>query len=214
MERRIDKHDERQICRTNLSTSKVPLWRDIWTQCFEVIKDYPTADLKKSHQIIGPWMTIMNQNLDFPIRDLADRFKFIYFYSEDPVGPKEIIHLYFDENQNIDGKTTVYIIFNLNDFRKLHRNYCSNYTKNNIMYVDEARGTVNMTSYYDGGGSNPSHYFQNLMTWYFYWIFLLHAMAHLEIYDKYDHAQYDTHLRIRESIFFKIHFYGQILVSR
>ncbi|GBN65590.1 hypothetical protein AVEN_112027-1 [Araneus ventricosus] len=190
------------------------MWRDVWTQCFEVIKDYPTADLKKSHRIVGQWMSIMNQYLDFPIRDIAERYNFVYFYNEDSTGPKEIIHLYFDENQSADGKTNVYIIFHLTEFRKIHRNYCTNYTKNNHMLVDESRGTINMSAYYDAGGTNPSHYFLNLMTWYFYWIFLLHAMAHLEVYDKYDHAQYDTHGHIKDSRFFKIHFYGQVIVGR
>ncbi|GFY66930.1 uncharacterized protein TNIN_179591 [Trichonephila inaurata madagascariensis] len=214
MERRIDRHEDRRVCRATLSSSKIPIWRDMWTQCFEIVKDFPTADLKQSHGVMEMWITIMNQSLDFPIRDIGERYNFVYFYCDEPNGPKEVIHLYFDENTTEEGKITVYVIFNLYEFRKIHRNYCLNYTKNNQMLVDEARGTVNLTAYYEGGRSNPAHYFQNLITWYLYFIFVLHAMAHLDTYDKFDHAQYDTHVHLKESPFFKIYFYGRVTFGR
>jgi hypothetical protein len=83
--------------------------------------------------------------------------------------------------------------------------------KSNQMLMNEDRGTVSLSNFHE---ANPAEYFQTMMTWKLLFIYTLHAMAHWDAYDKYEHAHYDTHLYVRDSPFFKLYFYGQIVHFR
>lgn len=211
MERRVDQHEDRRRCRPSPTHSKIASWREAWTACYNVVSEWDSIDLKRFHFIFERWVSILNRVFDNPVR--IEKYDFTLFYCDSPNGPKEIIHIYMNENQTPDGKTPTYVIFNLHEFRKVHAMYCTNYSKNNQMLVDESRGTVNMSSE-SGPCSRPAHYFKNLTTCQLLFIYTLHALAHLEVFDIYDHAHYDTHMYMRESVFFKIYFYGQIIWQR
>lgn len=209
MERRIDRHEERrQQCRNTLS--KINMWREAWDGCYRFVDGWQNVDLKRFHHIFEYWVPFLNRVFDSPIRDLS-RYQMTMYYCDEPGGPTEVIHLYMDENPSDDGITSVYVIFNLYEFRKIHANYCTSHTKHNQMMVDEARGTINMAAYQGSNSANPASFFKSMTTLRFLFVFTLHALAHLHIFDQQEHAHYDNHMHIKESNFFKLYFYGQII---
>lgn len=209
MERTIDKHENRKNCRNANVRGKIGLWRQAWTKCIQVVEDWNAADLRKFHFVFEQWIPLLNRIFESPI-DKLERYRMSFYYCDEPNGPKELIHLYMDENETFEGVVPVYVIFNLYDFRKLHQTYCANFSKNNKLLVDEARGTINMAARQGMQGDSPASYFQNHVTWILLFISTLHALAHLEVFDKYDHAFYDNHSHVRDSIFYKLWFYGRI----
>lgn len=213
-ERPIDRHESRRNPTNIRSMSRVNKWRDAWSACYRIVEEFTVVDLKQFHTIFERWVPILNWIFDRPIHHL-NRYEPIFFYCYQPNGPKEIIKLYMDENV-IDEHIVVYIIFNVYEFTIIQRRYCLDYTKSNQMLYNEARGTVNLASMIENEQSNlnPAEYFQTMTCWHLLFIYTLHALAHWDAYDKYEHAHYDTHLNVRDSPFFKFHFYGQVIYRK
>lgn len=203
--------DDNQQRRPPSSLSKVSKWRDAWTACYQVVEGMDATDLRHFHSIFEKWVPILNWIFENPIPNL-ERYEPIFYYCTDPGGPKEILQLYFGENR-FDERTTVNVIFNLFEFKAIHRLYCTNFSKSNQMLVNEARGTINMVSS-DQYEHDPAQYFQTMTTWQLLFIFTLHALSHWDAYDKYEHAHYDDHLYVRDSSFYKLYFYGQVIYHR
>lgn len=139
-----------------------------------------------------------------------DKYIPFFYYSNDPHGSKEILHMYMDPQVGDNNERYMHIVFNLYEFNKIRREYCDNMNRNNHMLVDEARGIINF-SIMEDTLHNPAEYFQHTTTWQMLFLFTLHFMAHWDTYDKYQHANYDTHMRVRESDFYNLYFYGQIV---
>lgn len=212
MQREVDRHERAQTCRTTATRSRILAWRDAWNLCYRTVENLDGCEVRQFHQVFAKWVPILNRVLGSPIRNL-DRYNMSMYYCDEPVGPEEIIHFYFNEVAIADGTRPTYVLFNLHEFRKLHRQFCSNYAQGNEMLVDEERGTVNMTAYYEQGMQSvcPALYYKNTTTWQLLFIFTLHAMAHLDLYDKYHNSFYKAHKNIQSSVFFKIFFYGQVV---
>lgn len=211
-ERQIDRHESKRKSSNIRSMSRVNKWRDAWKACYCVVEEFTTVDLRQFHTIFERWVPILNWIFDRPIHRL-DRYEPIFYYCNQPNGPKEIIKLYMDENVT-DDQITVYIIFNIYEFLIIQRRYCLDYTKSNQMLFNDARGTVNLASMMENEQHNPAEYFQTMTCWHLLFIYTLHALAHWDAYDKYEHGYYDSHLNVRDSPFFKFHFYGQIVYRK
>lgn len=207
--RPIDHHETRSHLKKFKPTSKVKKWREAWSACYRVVEEYSYMDLKQFHKIFERWVPILNIIFENTIPKL-DKYDPTFFYCNQANGPKEIIKLYMDENI-VNGRITTYIIFNIYEFNIIHKQYCTEYAKSNQMNYNEARGTVNLTSLMESDQHNPAEYFKLMSCWYLLFIYTLHALAHWDTYDKYDHGYYDTHSYVRDSPFFKFHFYGQIV---
>lgn len=209
VERPIDKHESYRTLTNLQPTSKVARWREAWNACYQVVENIPTVNLKEFHIIFERWVPILNWIFGRPIPKL-DRYSPIFFYSFQPNGPKEIIKLYMDENA-LEDSTQVYIIFNVHEFQIIKKRYCLDYTASNQMLYNEARGTVNLSSILQNEQQNPAEYFQTMTCWHLLFIYTLHALAHWDVYDKYEHCYYDSHLYLNQSPFYKFYFYGQVV---
>lgn len=206
----MDEHEIRKR-QPAASLSKVSKWRDAWNTCYQLVEGRDPNDLRNFHNVFEKWVPALNRIFENPIQNL-ERYEPVFYYCTDPGGPKEIIQLYFAEN-SLDEHVTVNVIFNLFEFRLIHRDYCANLSKSNQMLVNEARGTINMSSLEDYG-HDPAKYFQDMTTIQMLFIFTAHACAHWEMYNKCEHAHYDDHLGVRDSKFYKFHFPGQIVYVR
>ena len=212
-ERPIDKHESNRNPATSIrSISKVNKWRDAWMACYRVVEEFTTVDLKQFHTIFERWVPILNWIFDRPIHHL-NRYLPTFYYCNQSNGPQEIIKLYMDEDSE-DDLTTVHIIFNLYEFKIIQKRYCLDYTKSNQMLYNEARGTVNLASIMQIDQHNPAEYFNTMTCWHLLFIYTLHALAHWDTYNKYESGYYDTHLYVRDSPFYKFHFYGQIVYHK
>lgn len=212
MERSIDQHEVRRSRATVSSTlAKIAQWREAWIACYQVVEDWQTCDLKRFHTIFERWVPILNWVFKNPIPHL-ERYNVLFYYCQQSNGPKEILQLYMDENP-VEAETTVHVVFNLYEFNLIHKHYCQNMGKSNQLLVNEARGTVNLSSCHEYD-CNPADYFQTMTTWQMLFLYTLHALAHWDAYDKYEHGYYDTHLYVRDSPFFKLYFYGQIVYRK
>lgn len=208
-----DEEDEHEIRRTvSRGASKVSRWRDAWSACYQMVEELDPNDLRHFHTVFEKWVPILNWIFDSPISNL-ERYDPVFYYCTEPNGPKEILQLYFSENRYDDDHVTVNVIFNLHEFMAIHRLYVSNFSKSNAMLVNEARGTINMTSLEDCD-YDPAVYFKNMTTWQLLFIFTCHALTHFEAYNTLEHAHYDDHLYARDSVFYKLHFLGQIVYRR
>lgn len=211
MERAIDQHEVRRPARSAHATTiltKMNRWRTAWSACYQLVEDWPNCDPKRFHPIFEKWVPILNWIFEKPISNL-ERYDALFYYCNEPNGPKEIIQLYMDDNP-LEDDTVVHIVFNVYEFTLIHKQYCLNMCKNNQMLFNEARGTINLVSCqeYD---TNPAEYFQTMTYWQLLFVHTLHALAHWDTYDAYEHAHYDTHFHIRDSPFFKLHFFGRIV---
>lgn len=206
MERVIDHHDSQKPTRVNVS--RLLRWRDAWNACYNVVEGYSSRSLKSFHSVIGQWISILNWVFGNPIHPLRTYIPFFYYCAE-PNGPKEILHAYIDPNMGENGERYMHIVFNLYEFNKIHREYCDAANQSHNMLVDEARGTINF-SVLEETTHNPAEYFKHMSTWQLLFLFTVHLMAHWDTYDKYQHANYDTHMRVRESDFFNLYFAGTI----
>ena len=210
MERTIDHHDSQRPARA--TASRVHKWRDAWTACASVVEGYSSTNLKTFHLIFGQWLSILNWIFGNPIPQLKQYVPFFY-YCNDPHGPKEILHMYMDPQVGDNSERYVHVVFNVYEFNKIRRDYCDNMNRQNHMLVDEARGIINFSVMEDTLHS-PAEYFQHTTTWQLLFLFTLHLMAHWDTYDKYQHANYDTHMRVRESEFYNLYFYGQLVYNQ
>lgn len=212
MERRIDHHEVRRPTGNYTAIqTKINRWREAWSACYQVIQEWEVCDLKKFHSIFEQWVPLLNTILDKPIPDL-ERYQVYFYYCNEPCGPKEILHLYIDENP-LEEQINVHVVFNLREFNNFHSNYCGDMNKSNQMLVNEERGTINL-AYANNYECNPAEYFITMAKWQMLFVYTLHALAHWDVYDKYEHAHYDTHMYLRDSPFFKIYFYGQIVYRK
>lgn len=211
-DRPIDRHEIRRSARPSSNVGHINRWRDAWLACYQVVQDWPSVELTRFHDVFQVWISTLNWVFEHPISNL-ERYEPTFYYCNENPGPKEIVQLYMGENR-LDDRIPVYVVFNLFEFRKIHRQYCANMTKSNRMLVDEARGTINVGSFDEEYGGDPAAYFQNMTAWQLLFIFTLHALAHWDAYDKYDHCHYDSHMHVRDSPFFKLYFYGQIVYRR
>lgn len=211
MERNIDHHDSQRPTRTN-STNRVSRWRDAWTICSHIADGYSTVNLKNFHSIFNQWVSVINWTFGNPIHPLNQYIPYFYYCNE-PHGPKEILHMYMDPNIGENNEKFLHIFFNLYEFNKIKRDYCDNMNRSNHMLVDEARGTINF-SFLEDNVHNPAEYFQHAVTWQLLFLYTMHLLAHWDTYDKYQHCNYDTHMRVRESEFYNMYFYGQLVYNQ
>ncbi|KMQ84678.1 hypothetical protein RF55_17327 [Lasius niger] len=208
MERDIDRHEPR-TSKNTLSRSRINLWRQAWNRCYKIIEHVNSVDFKALPFVFQTWVSILNKTFNSPIRDLEKYTMSMYCYNQEG-GPREVLQFYVDESMSIDGTRAIYVIFNACEFKKHLDRYCNDFSSNNRMLVDESRGTINISRGISDGRP-PAKFYQTLTTWQLFFIFTCHAMAHLELFYLYDHAFFDTHMNIRESVFYKIHFYGQMV---
>lgn len=212
MEREIDSHEIRRPCRTTSTSSaasRVNRWRDAWLLCYRHV-EFNDPDPRRFHDVFPVWANYVNWVFGKPL-DL-DRYEMRFYYVNEPVGPKEVFQLYFDENHAGD-KIGGRILFNLYDFQKQLRYLCDDMSKNNQLLVNHDRGTINF-ALLDHQERSPAQYFKTMTTWHLFFVHFMHAMAHWDTYDQYEHANYDTHAHVRNSVFFKLYFYGRIYSRR
>ena len=211
-ERPIDRHESKRarIVRP-LAVSRVNTWIDAWTACYEAVQEYTSLDLKHFHTVFEHWVPILNWIFQKPIFHL-ENYEPYFYYCNQQNGPKEIIHLCMEQNL-VEGGTIVHIIFNIYEFDKLHKQFCDQFSKPNQFLYNEARGTINLATLMDEE-RNTAEYFRLMMSWQLLFIHTLHALAHWDIYDKYRHAHYDTHLYMKESPFYKFYCCGDIVVRK
>lgn len=207
-ERQIDTHESKRKKSTNPSSSKVDQWIHAWTACYEIAQDYSHTDLKEFHSIFERWVPILNWIFEKPIRHLDLYEPYFYYYNE-PNGPKEIIQLYMEQDM-VEGNTFVHIIFNLYDFKIIYKRSCQELAKSNQLLFNEARGTINLSTVLDEDYTT-AEYFESMTCWQLLFIYTLHALAHWDIYDTYKHAHYDTHLYMKESVFYKFYCRGDLI---
>lgn len=207
MERPIDRHTVRKSNSRGPSLSKINQWRDAWIACYQIVEHLQNADIKRFHTIFEKWVPILNYIFHKPIANL-ERYQAKFYYLNEPNGPKEVIQLYIEENP-FEELTLVYVIFNLYEFNLIHQQFCLNMSKSNQMLVDQGKGTINLLCLNEYE-TNPADYFKLMTCWHLLFIYTLHALAHWETYDKYEHAHYDTHTYLRDSPFFKIFYYGHL----
>lgn len=214
-ERPIDRHESKRDKITRaLTTSKVHQWIDAWTACYEAVQENTCLDLKNFHRVFEHWVPILNWIFEKPIFHL-EHYEPYFYYCTQPNGPKEILQLYMEQNLT-DGKTIVHVIFNVYDFNVLHKRFCEQLSKSNQLLFNEARGTVNLSSLLNESGQerNTAEYFQMMTCWQLLFIHTLHALAHWDLYDKHQHAHYDTHLSMKESPFYKFYCCGDVVMTR
>lgn len=209
-ERPIDRHENKRIPRS-LAVSKVGTWIDAWTACYEIVQDFESLDVKRFHTVFEHWVPLLNWIFEKPIVHL-ENYEPYFYYCMQPNGPKEIIQLYMEPNF-VEGGTIVHIIFNVYDFNALHKRFCETLSKSNQLLFNEARGTINLSSLLDEE-RNTAEYFQMMTCWQLLFVFTLHALAHWDIYDKYRHAHYDTHLYMKESPFYKFYCCGDVVIRK
>lgn len=211
-ERPIDRHENKRNKVTRpLAVSKVNTWIDAWTACYEIVQDYPCLDLKQVHKIFELWVPLLNWIFQKPIFHL-ENYQPYFYYSTQPNGPKEIFQLYMEQDF-VEGGTLVHIIFNMYEFNIMHKRFCEQLSKSNQLLFNEARGTINLSSLLDEE-RNTAEYFQMMTCWQLLFIHTLHALAHWDVYDKYRHAHYDTHLCMKESPFYRFYCCGDVVVRK
>lgn len=194
-----------------LAVSKVNTWIDAWTACYEAVQEYTHLDLKQFHTVFEHWVPILNWIFEKPIFHL-ENYEPYFYYCNQQNGPKEIIQLYMEQNYK-EGGTTVHVIFNIYEFDKLHKQFCEQISQSNQLLFNEARGTVNLSSLIDED-RNTAEYFRIMTGWQLLFIHTLHALAHWDIYDKYRHSHYDTHLYMKESPFYKFYCCGDMVIRK
>lgn len=209
-ERPIDRHESRRHGRS-YAVSKVSKWIDAWTACYEIVQDQTGLDLKQFHLIFERWVPILNWIFQKPIFRL-EKYVPYFYYCHQQNGPKEIIHLYMEPDFN-EGGTIVHVVFNFHEFNLIHKKYCTELSKSNELLFNEARGTINLSSLMDEE-RNSAEYFQIMTGWQLLFIHTLHALAHWNMYDKYRHAHYDTHLPIKESPFYNFYCCGDMILRK
>lgn len=207
MERSIDQHEIRRPNIRSSTMTHINKWREAWNVCYDVVSECPHFNLKNFHRIFDQWVPALNMIFDKVIPNLS-RYTPYFYYSYEPKGPKEIIQLYFEE-QPLEDKIIVHIVFNVHEFCNIQKQYCENMNRLNQMLVNEARGTINIINQTENEMS-PAEYFQLMTTWHLLFIFTLHALAHWDTFDKYEHAHYDTHMIVRDSVFFKLYYQGTL----
>lgn len=211
-ERPIDRHEsKRSKLNRSAAAGKVNQWMDAWTACYEAVQNYSNVDLRNFHRIFEHWVPLLNWIFQKPILHLED-YEPYFYYCTQPNGPKEIIHLYMEQNL-VEGGTTVHVVFNLYEFTLLHKKFCEEFSKSHQTLCNEARGTVNLSSLMEEE-RNTAEYFQKMTCWQLLFIHTLHALAHWDVYDKYRHAHYDTHLCMKESPFYKFYCCGDVLIRK
>lgn len=219
--RRIDRHEVRQRpypspttdTRHFTSLTKINQWRNAWTACYKIVQDWPHVDYTRFHDVFQYWVPIINWIFESPIN--LHRYQATFQYCNETPGPKEIIQIYMGEMRTSDEKIPTFIIFNVYEFRKILTQYCADMARTNRLMVDEARGTINTLALDDAEMVlDPAEFFKTMTAWELLFIFTLHALAHWDTFDKYDHCHYDTHQYVRDSVFFKMSFYGQIVLHR
>lgn len=209
-ERPIDRHESRRHGRS-FAISKVSKWIDAWNACYEVVQDQISLDLTQFHLVFERWVPILNWIFQKPIFQLENYTPFFYYCNQQN-GPKEIIQLYIENDFN-EGGYFVHVILNVHEFNLIHKKYCAELSKANQLLFNEARGTINLSSLLDDE-RNTAEYFQIMTGWQLLFIHTLHALAHWDLFDKYRHAHYDTHLAMRESPFYKFYCCGDMILRK
>lgn len=207
-ERPIDSHESKKRKTVHSPASKVDRWIHAWTACYEITQDYSHSDTKQFHSVFERWVPILNWIFEKPISHL-DTYEPYFYYCTEPNGPKEIIQLYMEQDL-AEGGTFVHIIFNVYAFNIIYKRACLELSKSNQLLFNEARGTVNLSTLLDIE-SNTADYFESMTYWQLLFIYTLHALAHWDIYDSYKHAHYDTHLYMKESVFYKFYCCGDLI---
>lgn len=209
-ERPIDSHESKRkkVAVDRRCRSRVDRWIQAWTACYEITQDYSHLELKQFHAVFERWVPILNWIFEKPIRHL-DTYDPYFYYCTAPNGPKEMIQLYMEQDL-AEGGTFVHIIFNLYEFNVIYKRACQELAKSNQLLFNEARGTVNLSTLLDEE-TNTAEYFQSMTCWQLLFIYTLHALAHWDIYDSYKHAHYDTHLYMKESVFYKFYCRGDLI---
>lgn len=212
-ERPIDRHESarRHGGRSSYTIGKVSKWIDAWNACYEVVQEQMGLDLKHFHLVFERWVPVLNWIFQKPIFRLEKYVPYFYYCNEQN-GPKEIIHLYMEPDFN-EGGTIVHVVFNLHEFNLIHKKYCAELSKSNELLFNEARGTINLSSLMDEE-RNTAEYFQIMTGWQLLFIHTLHALAHWNMYDKYRHAHYDTHLPMKESVFYNFYCCGDMILRK
>lgn len=210
MERSIDKHEIRRphTRAKTLVLTKINKWRNAWTSCYEIVSEWQRCDLKQFHFIFERWVPILNWIFENPIP--LNNYETHFYYHSEPNGPKEVVHIYMDPYEK---NCRAHVIFNLYEFNIIRKKYYQHVSKSNNMLVDEARGIVNL-SFHKEQEKNPAEYFQTMTTWQLLFVYTLHALAHWQVFQETGHQHYDSHLNVRESPFFKLYFYGQIMYGK
>lgn len=210
MERSIDRHEVRSRRTTSNAMSKVNKWRRAWIHCYNIVEHYTTFDPKNFHTLFEQWVPILNYVFDMPIH--LERYDVVFYYCNVPDGPKEVIQLFMDENP-LEDRTNLHVIFNLYEFRAIHHDYCVNLTKSNKFLYNQARGTIHLSALHEEL-SNPAEFLTTMSGYHLLFIFTNHALAHWDVYEQYEHAHYDNHLHVRNSPFFNFHFLGELVLSK
>lgn len=213
MDRTIDHHDSQRPRRNNAVLNRVGKWRDAWTACHFIAEGYTSKNLKSFHMVLSQWIPVINWIFGNPIDNL-DQTVPLFYYCNEPHGPKEILQFYMEPDLRENGERYMHIIFNLYEFNAIRNNYCDNMSRHNHMLVDEARGTINFSVMDDEQGvHNPAEYFKHMTTWQLLFVYTMHFLAHWDIYERYHHANYDTHLRLKESDFYNLFYFGKLVFN-
>lgn len=210
MEREIDKHERVRPSKSKPSNqTKIALWRKAWMRCQSAIEQWENFDLREIYYILERWIPLLNKTFNNPFSRL-DKFQITMYSYEYQNGPKEIIQFYTNDTPNPENIKIVYGIFNICDFLKILKSTLESLSGKNNMYMDEARGTINLDM--NGHKSKLQHatYHKKRITSYLLFIYTLHALAHLHIYSIYKHAHFDNHKYLNNSPFFKLYYSGYI----
>ena len=213
MKRGIDKH-EPVVKRFKPNTSnhtKINVWRKAWLKCQSSIEQWGDLELKNIDYVLERWIPILNKTFDNPLSDLHNYEIFLYIY-ENQNGPREIITFWVNDKPNPRNVTYVYIIFNSNEFRKVVKYVLECLDGKNDMYVDEARGTINISHGDSECRSRTDHaiYHRIRIIRYLLFVYTLHGLAHLHMYSIYKHSFFDNHKYLSNSPFFKLYYSGYI----
>ena len=210
MEREIDKHERVQPLKSNrLNQTKIDMWRKAWMKCMSSIEQIENSDLENLYYVLGRWIPILNKSFDSPLSHL-DKYQIIMYCYDHQNGPQEIIQFHVDDSPNPENLKYTYMIFNANEFNKVLKFILNCLGGRNNMYVDEARGTINIFDSTTRFGSKGQHavYHKKRIIRYLLFIYTLHALAHLHIYSIYKHGHYDNHKYLTSSPFFKLYYSG------
>lgn len=205
--RRVDKIDEgKEVSQPSVS-SKIEIWEQSWLACAYILSSYNSFLINTYHVLIEKWIPILNKTHNFPLQKLSQYLP-IFVYCEKPNNLKEIISIFFDL-QSDDINIPMYIIFNVPLFKKLHNLYISlSYTNNTINY-DLDRGVVNLSNR-NFFNLQPADYYKLSSCWYLLFIAVNHALTHVESFEKYDTASYNSHENFKKSSFHKLYLHGRI----
>lgn len=205
--RRVDKINEGRETVQQPVSSKIETWKKAWLACAHILSTYNGIYMKQYHTLIEKWIPILNKVHNYPIQKLS-LYNPVFVYCEKPNPLKEILSFYFDL-QSDDLNIPMYIILNVPLFKKLCQLYISLNVKNNQLNVDLDRGIVNLTSH-NFLNLQPADYLKFSTCWYLLFIAVNHALTHLESFEKYDTASYNSHEYTTKSCFHKMYLYGRI----